>query len=255
MSVERYPAGVPCWVEVLVGTPEAALDFYGQLLGWEFTESGGYHVASLDGRAVAGVIALPDGGVPAWNTYVRVRSVADAAARVAEAGGTVVAGPLDALPFGRAAVLLDPSGAALSLWEPHERAGAELVNVPGAWMMSSLHTPDPAGANAFYGALFHWETSPLGPVTLYRLPGYVGGHPAQEIPRDVVAAMSSTVGTEIPPHWNVNLRVADADAIAARTETLGGTVVQPPMDTPGFRSAVLADPQGAVFSVSQATAA
>jgi uncharacterized protein len=254
MSEERYPAGVPCWVEVLVPSPAAAGEFYSGLFGWELSESGGYVVASLDGSAVAGITALPEGGVPAWNTYVRVDSVADAAARVAGAGGKVALGPLDALPFGRLAVLIDPTGAVLSLWEPGERAGAELVNAPGTWMMSSLHTPDPAAANAFYGTLFGWQAAPFGPLTLYRLPDYVGGHPGQAIPRDVVAAMATTEGTPIPPHWNVNLRVADADAVAARAETLGGSVMQAPMDTPGFRSAVLADPQGAVFSVSQAVA-
>jgi uncharacterized protein len=58
----------------------------------------------------------------------------------------------------------------------------------------------------------------------------------------------------VPPHWNVNLRVGDADAIAERVAALGGAVVAPPASTPGFRSAVLADPQGAVFSISQLTA-
>ncbi len=56
---------------------------------------------------------------------------------------------------------------------------------------------------------------------------------------------------EVPTHWNVNLRVDDTDAIAAQAAELGGTVLAPPIDTPGFRSAVLADPQGAAFSVSQ----
>ena len=53
------------------------------------------------------------------------------------------------------------------------------------------------------------------------------------------------------PRWSVDLWVDDADAIAADAERLGGTVVVPPHDTPGFRQAELADPQGAAFSVSQ----
>jgi len=55
----------------------------------------------------------------------------------------------------------------------------------------------------------------------------------------------------VPPHWNVNFRVDDADAIAAHATELGGSVMMPPADGGGFRSAALADPQGAVFSVSQ----
>jgi predicted enzyme related to lactoylglutathione lyase len=33
----------------------------------------------------------------------------------------------------------------------------------------------------------------------------------------------------------------------------GGTVLAPPYDVPGFREAILADSQGAVFTVSQLT--
>jgi predicted enzyme related to lactoylglutathione lyase len=124
--------------------------------------------------------------------------------------------------------------------------------------MSSLHTPDPAGASAFYGALFGWRSDPNAPgvpVTLFRLPDYVGGDPDQPIPRDVVGVMTATAGDpagpEVPPHWNVNLRVDDADAVAAHAAELGGTVLMAPMDTPGLRSAVLVDPQGAAFSISQ----
>ncbi len=44
------------------------------------------------------------------------------------------------------------------------------------------------------------------------------------------------------------------DLPRSTSSRLGGTVIAPPKDTPGFRSAVLADPQGAVFSISQLTA-
>jgi predicted enzyme related to lactoylglutathione lyase len=59
----------------------------------------------------------------------------------------------------------------------------------------------------------------------------------------------------VPPHWSVNFRVADADAVAARVAELGGRVLLPPTDAAGFRSAVLLDPQNAVLSVSQVLAA
>jgi len=91
-------------------------------------------------------------------------------------------------------------------------------------------------------------------VTLFRLRDYAG-EPGQPIPRDVVGVMTATGGDPaalaVPPHWNVNLRVDDADAVAAHASDLGGTILMEPLDTPGFRSAVLLDPQGAAFSVSQ----
>jgi predicted enzyme related to lactoylglutathione lyase len=43
----------------------------------------------------------------------------------------------------------------------------------------------------------------------------------------------------VPPHWSVNIRVEDADATAEQAASLGGHVIAPVLDTPGFRSAVL----------------
>ena len=126
--------------------------------------------------------------------------------------------------------------------------------------MSSLHTTDGERAKAFYGSVFGWQPgtfgSPEAPMTLWRLRGYAGEE-GQPIPSDVVAVMAPTgdAAAAVPPHWNVNLRVDDTDATVEQAVGLGGQVIVPPLDTPGLRSAALADPQGAVFSVSQLTAA
>jgi predicted enzyme related to lactoylglutathione lyase len=268
---EEYPAGVPCWVETLQPDPRAALDFYGPLLEWEFAgpgpmvgdPPGEYFVAQVDGRDVAGIGSVPDlGGPPlaSWNTYIRVDSADQAADSARAAGASLLLGPLDALPAGRLAVLVDPVGAVVSVWEARAREGAELVNEPRTWAMSSLHTTDPEAAKVFYGSVFGWQPEPFGsleaPMTLWRLPGYVGGEVEQPVPRDVVAAMAPAgdAAAAVPPHWNVNIRIGDADATVEQAARLGGQVIMPAFDTPGFRNAVLADPQGAVFSISQLTA-
>ncbi|HTN24754.1 MAG TPA: VOC family protein [Solirubrobacteraceae bacterium] len=264
---DEYPAGVPCWVETLQPDAQAARDFYGAIFGWQFAgpcaDAGEYVVARVRGRDVAGVGSTPDPGatsVPtAWLTQVRVASVEAAAERAVEAGGSVLAGPIDARPAGRLVVLADPAGAAIGVWEAADREGAQVVNEPRAWAMSMLHTPDPAGAVAFYGAVFGWETEIFEAgdgmqVTLWRLPGYVGGEPQQPVPRDVVGAMG-LAGDGVPPHWSVDFWVDDAIATAARAGELGGDVVAGPFDAPPFRRAVIADPQGAAFSVSQHLAA
>ena len=40
---------------------------------------------------------------------------------------------------------------------PGTNRGAEVVNADNSWNWSNLDTPDPAGAAAFYGAVFGWE--------------------------------------------------------------------------------------------------
>jgi predicted enzyme related to lactoylglutathione lyase len=246
----QYPAGVPCWVDVLVPDPDAARDFYGDLFGWDFTEPGpnDYRVARIRGLDVAGLGRAQ--GPPSWNTYIRVASADATAARIVEAGGTVLMGPVDALPAGRLAVAADPTGAAFALWEAREREGAQLINEPGTWTMSSLHSPDTEAAAAFYGAVFGWAPEAFGPLTLFRLEGYVGGRSRQPIPPDVVAVMAPP-SEDVPPLWSANLQVSDADLTSELAARAGGTVIAGPMDTPGFRSAVLGDPQGAVFAISQ----
>ncbi len=253
-----YPSGVPCWVDTAQPDPQAALAFYGDLLGWEFVgpgtmpgdPPGAYYVARVRGKDVAGISSLPVGSArPAWMTHMAVDSADDAAQRAGEAGGAVLAEPFDAPPAGRMAVLQDPAGAAFCVWEARDRQGAQVINEPSAWAMSMLVTNDPDGAERFYGALFGWKTEAFGPgVSLFRLPGYVGGEPHQPVPRDVVAAM---IVDERDAAWTVDVWVRDADAVAAKTAELGGAVAVAPHEIPGFRNAVIADPQGAVLSVSQ----
>jgi predicted enzyme related to lactoylglutathione lyase len=252
---------------------QAALDFYGALFGWEWHGPGAmpagspghYFVARVDGRDVAGVGSLVDraaASAPEWITHIRVTSAAEAAEQAKAAGGTLLDGPLEALPAGRLAVLADQAGARFCAWEAGAREGAQLINVARAWDLSSLRTTDIEGSKAFYAAMFGWQPEPFGSaghLTLWRLPGYVGGQPEQQVPRDVVAIMTqvggpSSAGKEFA-HWSVDFYCDDADAIAGRAASLGGRVVVPPYDSPGFRGAVLEDPQGATFSVSQQTGA
>ena len=247
---DTYPPGVPCWVETLQPDPAAAHAFYRELFGWELAGSPEYTVARLGGRDVAGIAPLDGSGFePGWITHIRVKDV-DAAVRDATAAGATVAlAAMDADPAGRLAALRDPTGALFAVWEAAWREGAELVNEPGAWAMSTLVTGDTAAAGAFYGTVFGWGVEPYGPASLFRLPGYVGGEPAQPVPRDVVAVMAPGEG---PATWAVDFWVADAEATVALAERLGGRVLVAPHDRPpAFRNAVIADPAGAVLSVSQ----
>ena len=245
---DSYPPGVPCWVDNLVPDPAKAMAFYGELLGWEFDGPGpgDYYVAKVRGRDVAGVGQAPPGVSPGWNTYVSVASAKD----TVSAADSVVVEPLDALPAGRLAALEDPAGAIIGLWEPVERLGCQLVNEASAYAMSALHTPEPEAAARFYHDVFGWETDEFAPgVSLFRLPGYVGGEPAQPVPRDVIAVLAKDDG---PARWSVDFWVGDVDALAGRVAGLGGNVVVPPFDSIPTRQAVLADPFGAVFSVTTA---
>jgi uncharacterized protein len=266
---DGYQAGVPCWVASVHPDPEKAVAFYTELFGWEAEETmganspGKYYLCRLRGRDVAAVGSRRGGGAPlvsAWGTYIWVESADDTVARVTDAGGSVILEPFDLLDAARMAVFADPAGAVFGVWQPGEHRGAQLVNEPGAWSISQLSTRDPESSKAFYGAVFGWETDTFdmgeGEVTLWRLPGYVGGEPEQPVSREVVGVMVPISGDrsseDVSAHWSVDFWVDDVDAAADKAARLSGEVIVSPFDTSVGRTAVLADPQGAVFSVSKA---
>lgn len=277
---DGYLAGVPCWVDTAQLDPEAAVAFYGALFGWEFEDRmpadspGRYFVARLRGRDVAAVGSQPDGvpPMPAWTTYIWVDSADDAAAKVAQAGGQIRTQPLDVVDAGRMAVVADPSGAVFCVWEAKKHRGAQLANEPGTWNWSDLHTRDLHSAKEFYQAVFGWEAAAAdlgeGDYAMWKLPGYGDflergdpelrrRHAQDGVPEGfsdavgwLVRMTSEEFPADVPPHWSVTFAVDDTDATVERAVALGGRVVTPPFDTPPVRAAVLADPEGAVFTVS-----
>jgi len=256
---DHYPPGVPCRVDTAQPDVPGALHFYGALLGWEFAgpgpmpgdPPGEYHVARVRGRDVAGISSVPPGApaTPAWTTYVAVQSADATVDRARAAGATVMVAPFDAPPAGRLAVLSDPTGAVFCVWEAAARQGAQVLNEPSALAMSRLTTGDTDAAKAFYRDVFGWEAEAFAPgVELFRLPGYVGGEPHQPVPRDVVAVLTAGEGD---PVWSVDFWIDDAESAVARATELGGSVVVAPQEIPGFVTTVIADPAGAVVSLSQ----
>jgi len=276
---ESYLPGVPCWLDIMQPDPEAAKEFYGGLFGWEFENAAPegspepYHIARIRGRDVAAIGGLPSAGaLPMWNTYTAVESADHAVTRVRQAGGTVISEPMDVPEAGRMAVFADAEGAVFSVWEAGAFIGAQVVNEPGTWNFSELHTGDPQVAARFYRSVFDWDVLDFGvgtsAYTFFRLAGY-GAFLAKSNPEfaeriaadegaatfaDVVATLvdeSNEHAVTNPPHWSVTFAVDDADAIAAEAQRLGGKVIVPPFDSEPVRMTVLADPQGAVFTASK----
>jgi len=77
-----------------------------------------------------------------WDTYIRVESADDAAARVRAAGGRVLFEPFDVVDAGRMGVFADPEGAVLRVWQPGSHRGSAAVNEHGAANFNNLHTGD-----------------------------------------------------------------------------------------------------------------
>ena len=198
---DTYPHGVPCWVEALVRRPRAATASTarssagsssgpGKMPGEPSSDR--YFVARLRGRDVAGVgSAPPRAPRPPRGSPTSARDSADATAEAdARAGGTVVVEPFDVPPVGpdggarrsdRRAVLR--LGGGRPRGRPARERAERLVDERPPHPRPEL-APRTSTARCSGGS-----PSPVGPITMFRRPGYVGGEPEQPVPRDVVATM------------------------------------------------------------------
>jgi hypothetical protein len=242
---DRYEPGTFSWVELATSDAGAARRFYGELFGWDFEDSeipdgGTYTMVKLQDRYVAGLMASEQ--PPHWNSYISVDSVDEAVERAKGAGGQAL-DPFDVMGAGRMAVITDPTGAPVCLWEPKDHPGAGVVNVPGSLTWNDLMTSDVGKAAEFYCDVFGWEVAEVegapGERVVIRNGDRMNGGMAS-LPEGAGGA---------PPHWLPYFGVEDAGAAAERVKGLGGDVVAGPIDVPSGRFALCADPQGAVFAI------
>jgi predicted enzyme related to lactoylglutathione lyase len=236
-----YPPGTFSWAELATSDADAAKTFYTALFGWEYDDrpipdGSVYSMAQRDGKSVAALFGSSE--PPHWNCYVTVASVDAAAPQARELGGTVVADPFDVLDAGRMAVIADPAGAALCLWEPRDNIGAALVNAPGAMTWNDLVTTDPDGAAEFYGGLFGWTTE--------EIPGSGGYRVIRNGGRSNGGIMRAA---NTPPQFIPYFGHEDLRRVVDDIGGLGGQVFNGPVQVPAGEFAVLGDPQGAVFAV------
>jgi predicted enzyme related to lactoylglutathione lyase len=252
---DSYAQGTPNWVDLQTTDQAGAKAFYRGIFGWSYDDQpmdagAVYSIAKLGDSEVAAIAPQsPElkaaGAPPMWNTYLAVDSADEAAAKVAPAGGTVAMEPFDVMDAGRMAFVMDPSGAAVALWQAKQHIGASLVNEPGTVVWNELITNDPK-AVSFYEDVLGVTTTTVDmgadKYTMFQVAG-----------KEVGGTMPPQAAG-VPNHWHVYFEVHDADASAAKVTELGGSVVVPPFDTPIGKMAVVADPQGAVFSLFQAPA-
>ena len=241
----------PSWVDLMVPDPEAARAFYSGLFGWVAEPNpdpqfGGYAVAQLDGKDVAGIGPLMAEGAPAmWTVYIGTPDADATAAKVTAAGGRVIAPPMQVGPAGRMAVFQDPSGAVFGVWQPAAMPGFGVDHVEGAFGWAELSARGIEQDVAFYRSVFGWsrKTSPMGEM---------GEYTEWQLDGESVAGgmeMQPMVPAEVPSYWMVYFQVENVPAATAKAAALGARVIAEPMDYPGGQFSVLADPLGATFGL------
>jgi uncharacterized protein len=245
-----WPDGTPCWIDLGTSDIPKAIAFYSSLFGWDVEqggpEMGGYSMARIDGRNVAGIgpnMSNPD-APSAWSTYFATTDADATAAKVTEAGGNVVMGPMDVMDVGRMAVALDVTGAAFGLWQARNHTGVQLANAPGSFTWSEQMSNDFEAGKAFYAAAFGYEYGDMSSDEFSYATLLING---QQVVGGIGAYPAATTGH--PAFWAVYFGTSDTDKAVELVTSLGGSVIRPATDSPYGRMAIVADDQGAVFSL------
>lgn len=255
-------AGKFFWYELMTSDPQAALAFYGDVLGWTAEPFGGeqaddsYQVVSGSAGPLGGIMAIPAevkdcGMTPWWGGYVGSAHVDADAARLAEAGAKVMRAPEDIPGVGRFAVMNDPGGATFMLLNGSSPEGMDAPPpmAPGHVGWHELYSGDFDRDLAFYTGQFGWTTGDamdMGPMGSYQLVSQAGGRDFASMTGGIMPRPS-----EVPvPAWLFYFVVEDIDAAVDRVKAGGGQVLNGPMEVPGGGWIIQAtDPQSAMFAL------
>jgi predicted enzyme related to lactoylglutathione lyase len=233
---------------MLTPEPDRAMEFFGELLGWAYSEIPGLgHSISVGGKSVGGLFDLhgpntPPGLPPVIGVMVKVESADAVCERVQSLGGRTKPA-FDIGEQGRMAVCFDPNGGEFDIWEPRKLQGTEVDStLHGAPSWFETLTTDVDRARSFYVDLLGWtpeiQQNSHGSYTTFNL----GGTPTAGM-----MTITPEMGP-VPPHWGVYFTVNDIEKSAKRATDLGATLFVPPTNIPDVgRFCGVTSPQGVRF--------
>jgi len=283
-----FPPGTPCWAEYRCADIDAAATFYSTLFGWEVEEMGGYRNFVFNGRRVAGLVhdetvaepvipepapksesssesneepdaptaapvfVEPEGPIETrngtWQVYICTTEI-DTWVENAVAEGAALLSPIATMEgIATTAVIADPVGGKVGLWQPIAHTGYRRYNELSALTWSEHHSTDYAKSTAFFGAAFGWKPYSMADTDEFRY--------AQALLNGQIVAGLTDAAKYLPvgydSYWAVYFSVAKADEAVARAEELGGVLIKPIEDTAFGLIADITDPWGAPLKLHQA---
>ena len=247
------------WHELMTNDVQAAIDFYGHVVGWKTqaydfqgnTDVPAYTMWLAGESPIGGVMKIDPQTMgempPAWTAYVHTPNVDETVRQAQELGGNVLGETLDIPTVGRMAGIVDPQGAVIWVLQPGSSEPMPEPPRAGSFTWNELATTDFESAFDFYRRLFGWEKideMDMGEGWMYFMFGQggkmYGG--VYDKPADMPA----------PPHWLYYANVEDLDGALERVRESGGQVLNGPMEVPGGdRVAQCMDPQGAAFALHE----
>lgn len=246
------PIGAPCWVDLFTSDPERIQAFYNELFGWTCEtagpEYGGYFNFSKDGVQVAGGMRNDgDAGTPDhWSVYLASANAETTVEAAASRGSAVIVPAMPVGELGSMAVVTDPGGDAIGIWQPGLHKGFGIYGETGTPSWFELHSRVYDASVQFYRDVFGWDTHAVSDAPEFRYTTLDEGD------AQLAGIMDASVfPADAPSGWSIYFGTDDADKSLARTVDLGGKIVRPAEDTPYGRLAQASDPTGSLFKLVQ----
>jgi hypothetical protein len=250
MPAAELIVGAPCWVDLMTSDAVGARSFYGELFGWEAEEPqekfGGYFNFTKDGARIAGGMAKMQADAPdAWSIYLMTEDARRTVKEAESRGSQTLVEAMDVDTLGTMAVVSDPTGASIGMWQPAEHRGFATVREHGTPGWFELHAREYDACLEFYRDVFHWTTETVSDSDDFRYT--ILRHGVEQYAGIMDAR--SFLPPQASAHWALYFAVDDTDAALTKVESLGGTTVLAAEDTPYGRLAGAADPFGAQFKL------
>lgn len=222
-----------CWMDLKTRDVAGTATFFAKTLGWRFAvDEKDWRRATktaVDGRPIGSVSDLANPVYPPETPahiafYLAVDHVDRRVEAATMSGARLVVPPFDAGDQGRMATLIDPVGAAFSLWQPRTFTGWHLPSrLSGAPHRMVLTCDQPEKARHFYDRTI--------------------GTP--QVCADFIAASGSSASA---PRWELAVGVEDPGSVVARAHGFGQNSAVWSEET-GRPVVRLSSPEGLTFLV------
>ncbi|HAZ13837.1 MAG: hypothetical protein A2X86_14420 [Bdellovibrionales bacterium GWA2_49_15] len=253
-EISTYAQNTFCWEDLYTSDLASAKTFYQGMFSWKIEDlrsddTHPYSFFTIKGKEVCGLTKIQANLqqqkiTPHWRTYVSVPNADDVVQVAKIAGATIIDPARDKMEAGRSALIQDPTGALIALWQPKRKIGALVAEVPGSACWRELLTSNLDVAGKFYATVFSWNPRPekFGDMAYVTLKSGDTN----------VAGMMEMQKEGIPSYWLTYWAVKDCEKSLKKAETLGGKILKPTTSIKKVgKFAVVADPQGAVFAILQ----
>ena len=246
----RHPLA---WLDVVSHDIATTTTFLEQLFGWSETnrldiDGNDYLFFADSGRPMHGAEQIrPDQGSARWTVFVVTPDARSLVARAEASGGKVSLAPTPLAHLGIIAMVTDPLGATLGIWQPLALVPASIASSAAPFVAARLHTKDLQRTSTFLCEVFGW--APLDDSTVDE--EFSGtSHPRLPTRGPLRLHTGGAIAELVPSHQGEWVPVfSDTRAgVSELATSLGGTAA--PVDDDLIR---VADPAGAEFLLHSRT--